>query len=118
MQVQIVDDLLDLTGDPSLMGKEANVDLTQGKGVAAAVGSKTNGNGHGVAALIEAESPVEGDPIVAIKKRLIAGGAVEEGRKMARVLASQAEAALTNFESSPAKDELISLINLVVERDH
>jgi octaprenyl-diphosphate synthase len=115
---QIVDDLLDLTGDPLLMGKDANVDLSQGKGVAAAVGGKSNGNGHSTAAVLEEESPMEDDPILAIKKRLIAGGAVDEGRQMARVLAVQAEAALAVFDASPAKAELISLIHQVVERDH
>jgi octaprenyl-diphosphate synthase len=115
---QIVDDLLDLTGDPRLMGKDTNVDLSQGKGVAAAVGGKTNGNGHSTVALMDVEAPSEVDPILAIKKRLIAGGAVEEGRQMARVLAVQAEAVLAVFEDSPAKQELISLIQLVVERDH
>ncbi len=115
---QIVDDLLDLTGDPRLMGKATDVDLVQGKGVAAAI-AKATGNGR----LLEEVSAQEAatvsadDPFLAIKRRLIAGGAVEEGRKMAHLIAAQAHAVLDRLPPHPAVDGLRELIGLVLERD-
>ncbi len=117
---QIVDDLLDLTGDPRLMGKDANVDVSQGKGVAAAYGRAENGRqAVSAATLVEdALEQDEQDPILAIKQRLVASGAVEEGRQMARLLASQAENALSALPPGPAVQDLKALIRQVVDRDH
>lgn len=121
---QIVDDLLDLTGDPRLMGKATGVDLAQGKGVAAAI-AKATGNGRLLEEAATMDTAVEqaatvstDDPFLDVKRRLIAGGAVEEGRKMARLIAGQAHAVLDRLPPSPAVDGLRELITLVLERDH
>ncbi|NDJ53700.1 MAG: polyprenyl synthetase family protein [Chloroflexi bacterium] len=111
---QVVDDLLDLTGDPRLMGKAAGVDMAQGRGVAAAVG----GNGHAAVGAVAVAEETDDDPLFAVKQRLVESGAVEEGRKMAAVLAGQANAALDKLPPSEAVDGLRELINLVVDRDH
>lgn len=120
---QIVDDLLDLTGDPRLMGKATGVDLAQGKGVAAAI-AKATGNGRLLEEVSAGGAMAEGaatvsveDPFLAIKRRLIAGGAVEEGRKLACLIAAQAHAVLDRLPPNPAVDGLRELITLVLERD-
>jgi geranylgeranyl pyrophosphate synthase len=119
---QIVDDLLDLTGDSRLMGKEARVDVAQGKGVAAAYAQgQQGGNGHSREDTAVAELTLDDEPddrFLAIKRRLIAGGAVEEGRQMAQVLAAQARASLGRLSPNPVVDELDELVSLVLERDH
>lgn len=113
---QIVDDLLDLTGDPRLMGKQAGVDLEQGKGVVLAVSAHNGDVGHKDSmAVVEAQ---ESDPILEMKQRLLDGGAVEEGRRMSQVLAAQANSILDKLPDSQASDELRQLVKLVVERDH
>lgn len=118
---QIVDDLLDLTGDPRLMGKAAHVDEAQGKGVATAV-RRTAPNGareDAQAATLEAVAVADqDDPFLPMKRRLIAGGAVEEGRQMAEALALQANAALDRLPQSEAVDCLREIISLVKDRDH
>lgn len=119
---QIVDDLLDLTGDPQLMGKDVGIDAGQGKGVAAAYAVGDNGRGDGrssgVVTLEASAEPAEKDPFLAVKRRLIAGGAVEEGRQMIRIIAAQAHATLDTLPANPAVDGLRDLVALVIQRDH
>jgi geranylgeranyl pyrophosphate synthase len=110
---QVVDDLLDLTGDPALMGKPVGLDVAQGRGV----GSLAAGQNGGAAEAAEAitETPPD-DPYLVIKRQLIAGGAVEEGRQMVKVLEAQARAILDELPPGPAVDELHELLTFVVER--
>src|SRR5690606_41289888 len=112
---QIIEDLLDLTGDPLLMSKAAGVDIPRGKGVAAAIARKSaNGKRDEALGVVT----VEADPFLPLKERLVAGGAVEEGRQMAQALAVQAHATLDRLPQSEAVDALRTLITQVMERDH
>jgi geranylgeranyl pyrophosphate synthase len=118
---QIVDDLLDLTGDPRQMGKDAGVDLRQGKGVGVAyAGEHRPDNGHSAVAemimTVEEDVSQSEDPFLAIKRRLIANGAAEEGRMMAQVIAHQAESALDFFPESAPVAELRELVAHVLNR--
>jgi geranylgeranyl pyrophosphate synthase len=112
---QIVDDLLDLTGDPRLMGKNTGVDVSQGKGVAAAVlPGPSNGRRAGAAeATVEV---IDGDPLLQIKQRLIDGGAVHEGQQMAQVTAMQAHTSLDKLPASEHIDGLREIVGLALNR--
>lgn len=110
---QVVDDLLDLTGDPRLMGKPARVDALQGRGVAVAVGGN-NGRDAEIAELV-AEDDAD-DPLLAIKRRLVANGAVDEAGKMIGLLEAQARATLEGLPPGPAIEELGDLLTFVVSR--
>jgi geranylgeranyl pyrophosphate synthase len=117
---QIIDDLLDLVGDPRLMGKQNHVDAAQGKGVATAVGFGDNGNGT-AAVVAQVAAPLEAsldDPLFAIKQRLVENGAIEEGRKMAQILSIQANSVLDNLAPSNSIEQLRALLAMVLERDH
>lgn len=105
---QIVDDILDLIGDPETMGKPAGLDMAQNRGV----GMTTNGNGH--TAVLEAE---EDDPIARMMRQLRESGAVDVARIEADNMAQKAREALYQLPRSEARDQLESIIDLVRDRE-
>lgn len=110
---QIIDDILDLTADTAKLGKTSGIDLAQGRGYVAAYAN----NGH--AGVAVAEAVVEdNDPMTSIKAKLLKGDAINEARVQARTLAQSAIACLDVLPESQAKQELIDLANMVVDRDH
>jgi octaprenyl-diphosphate synthase len=109
MAFQIVDDILDVTGDPATLGKPVGGDLVQGAGAIMA----NNGNRlQGSAAVAEADA----DPITQMMAKLRDSGAIELAMMQARELAAEARSGLLRLPASEARDELERLIDLVVER--
>lgn len=108
---QIVDDILDLVGDPEEMGKPKGLDVAQNRGVAIAHGNGSNSNGH--TAVIESESD---DPIERMLNKLRASGAVEVARIEADRMAEKARAALSKLNPSPAVSAMEAIIDEVLER--
>ena len=108
---QIVDDILDIIGDPETLGKPVGTDLAQNRGVMAA----QNG---GVAVKETAVAEVEDDPIARMMASLRESGAVEIARMQAEETASRARAALTKIPASPAKTEMEQLVTAVLERQN
>lgn len=109
---QIVDDILDLIADSATLGKTAGIDIAQGKGIASVAQ-----NGYAVA-VAEAPAAVEEDPGTALKRKLMAGNYIEEGRQQAAALAAFAIGSLNILPASSAREELIALANAAVNRDH
>ena len=108
MTFQIVDDILDLIGDPEEMGKPVGLDMAQNRGVAVANGT-VNGNGVAVA---------EMDPIEQMKQTLRESGAVEVAKLEAERMAQKARDAIARVPASPARTELEALIEVVLERQN
>jgi octaprenyl-diphosphate synthase len=112
---QIVDDILDIIGDPETLGKPIGTDLSQGRGVMA---TRTNGGGSyyrpGESATM---TVLEADPIQQMMADLRESGAVEIARLQATETARRAREALQPVPLSKAKTELVDLIELVLERD-
>ncbi len=121
---QIVDDLLDLTGDPRLLGKGVGMDMAQGKGVATAFVSTSHDSytpevaQAAPAVVMDEAAASEADSFLAIKRRLIAGGAVDEGRLMVQAIAAQAHATLSKLPPGPGVDALRELITMAIDRDY
>lgn len=124
---QIVDDMLDIIGDPEALGKPVGLDVAQQRGALVAEKGRPiltlQPNGEGVAvaepataALATAEAE-PADPIQQMMARLRESGAVEIARLQALEMATRARAALAVVPPSPARDELDALVDLVLERD-
>lgn len=109
---QVIDDILDLIADSAQLGKTAGIDLAQGKGV----GSVYAASNGGVA--VAEQVAVADDPLTAIKQKILQGNAIEEARAQANMLVHQAIAELDVLPESKAKQELIALARLIVDRDH
>jgi geranylgeranyl pyrophosphate synthase len=97
---QIIDDILDLTGDEEQLGKTAGIDTVQGKGIAS-----IHENGQAI-----------NDTVDAIKEKMMGGDTIEKGRAYALVLVQTAISSLDILPASPHKDALVEMANLVVNR--
>ena len=108
---QIVDDILDITGDPDEMGKPVGADLIQGTGVAMLQngGKATQGDGQ----VAEAEA----DPFQQLMLDLRESGAVEVARAEAQEMAGRARRAISRLPESAARQEMEQLIDSIVERE-
>jgi geranylgeranyl pyrophosphate synthase len=123
---QIVDDVLDVIGDPEALGKPVGSDLVQQRGVLATQGTIAN-NGRSLLALhqdvvaVQPESEVGerlgSDPIQQMMSQLRSSGAIELARLQAIETAERARKALHQVPPSPARDELDALVDMVLERD-
>jgi geranylgeranyl pyrophosphate synthase len=118
---QIIDDVLDVIGDPETLGKPVATDLTQGRGVMIANRDRAllslPSNGEAVAVAQAATAPASDDPIERMMAQLRESGSIELAKLQAYEMAGRARAALERVPPSPARDYLDELVDLVVERD-
>ncbi|GMQ79026.1 MAG: polyprenyl synthetase family protein [Anaerolineae bacterium] len=106
---QIVDDVLDVAGDPDILGKPIGKDLSQG------TGALMTQNGKKIRA--KAISTAENDPIQKMMVELRSSGALELAMLQAKQYADRAKSAAEDLPPSTARDDLLSLIELVINRN-
>ncbi|KAA3664587.1 MAG: polyprenyl synthetase family protein [Chloroflexi bacterium] len=109
---QIVDDILDIIGDPETLGKPVGTDVAQNRGVMA------TRNGGFAPVMEEVTAVAEADPIEQMMSKLRESGAVEIARLQAIEVAERARTALYKIPSSTYRDEMESLIDLVLDRQN
>ena len=109
---QIIDDILDLIADSDQLGKSAGLDVAQGKGVGTAYLTK-----NGSTAVTD-QVAVADDPLTRIKQKILEGNAIEEAQEQAAILIEQAITELDILPPSKARDDLVNLARLVIERDY
>jgi geranylgeranyl pyrophosphate synthase len=105
---QIVDDVLDIVGDPEAMGKPVGSDVLQGTGAVMAQNGRKDAD-IGVVS--------EADPIKKLMNQIRESGAVDIALAQADERANRARQALQQVPASPARDQLESLIDLVLARE-
>lgn len=108
---QIVDDILDIVGDPEKMGKPVGADIVKGAGAMALKNGR--GSGHAEIGVAEAEL----DPMQQMMLQLRESGAVEVAQEEAEEMAIRARQALYQLPNSPAREQLDDLIDMVLERE-
>ncbi|NLE52461.1 MAG: polyprenyl synthetase family protein [Chloroflexi bacterium] len=113
---QLIDDVLDLAADSSQLGKNAGIDIAQGRGIAVAIQGGAGSN-HSAPA-VEAENDISPE---ALQQSILRGATVEQaiakGREKGQEFAQMAIDHLAVLSPSTAVDELRELAHQVVERD-
>lgn len=117
MAFQIVDDILDITGSPTSIGKKIGIDFLEGKPTLPIILAMKNPKyGYKIAEIFMKNPCEEKDVEIAldlIKKT----DAIEQCRQRAEKIAEKAIANLVTVAKSSYKNSLISLANYIVTRD-
>lgn len=118
---QLVDDVLDLDGDPAETGKDAGADLRQGKVTWPLIvaAEREPGLRHELAALAAAtdeEAPALAGRVTALIERVRAAGAIAATRTLAQAHAGAARAALATLPPGAARAALETVVEAAVER--
>lgn len=117
---QIIDDVLDLVADSGQLGKNAGVDMAQGRGISV-ITDRSDAGGAAVAQ--SAPMTIKQDTAPGpFKEGLLQGHSIEKaiqkGYETAAEFAHQALESLSVLPESAALDELRALARIVIERDH
>ena len=107
MAFQIVDDILDVVGDEAKLGKTAHIDADQGRGFISIKDAASSSANHSTA-----------DVMDNVKRKLMEGNRLQEARDQARAFVEMAIMQLNVLPESDARQELVSLAESVINRDH
>lgn len=115
---QLVDDVLDLAGDPAVCGKSLLADVREGKLTWPLIGGAERD--PQVAAMLarwlETEAEPDAAEVGALQRRLRACGAIDDARAFARSCADDARDALVALPPGPARVAIDGVITAAVER--
>jgi heptaprenyl diphosphate synthase len=117
MAFQITDDILDLAGDPRLMGKPAGEDLRQGVATLPVILLLRHA-GYGAQARDRITSArFSPEDMAALNAMLDASGAIEEARGIASAFIDAAKRSLAGLPDSESKAFLLELASSLGQRD-
>ena len=117
MAFQIVDDVLDFTGDPARLGKPVGCDLRQGVLTLPALIYLEDHPGEPDLSAIVRRERRDGAPIEALVDRIRRSPAIDESMEMARVFVRDALEDLWRLPDGPERLALEQIAWDVVERD-
>ncbi len=119
MAFQMVDDLLDFTGDARTLGKPAASDLREGKVTLALIDLLGSGSEHGLelARRIMEQGEAGSPEIAELTGLLQESGALARARARARRVAAEAVVELGRFPDVPARKALEAVPGYLISRD-
>jgi octaprenyl-diphosphate synthase len=119
MAFQLVDDLLDFTGDSKILGKPAASDLREGKATLALLDLLSQGSSAAkkLARSVMEDGSGSTSEIRLLTKMLRESGALERTHRRAQQYAAASNAELELFNDGPARQSLLSLANLLLFRE-
>jgi octaprenyl-diphosphate synthase len=119
MAFQLVDDLLDFTGDSEILGKPAASDLREGKATLAVLDLLSTGApaARSLAGKVMEATNGDSPEIAMLNDMLRESGAIERTRLRAQSYAAASNGELERFEDGPARRALLSLSDLLLFRD-
>jgi heptaprenyl diphosphate synthase len=112
---QIVDDVLDYSGDERVLGKPAGNDLRQGTITLPLIYAVANGAGGAATEPLDTATPSDAQVALAVDE-VIRWGGVADARMAAERYARRAQSHLHAFVDAPARDALSAIAQFVVER--
>ncbi|MBM3779997.1 MAG: polyprenyl synthetase family protein, partial [Acidimicrobiia bacterium] len=115
---QIVDDLLDFTGEEEAVGKPVGADLREGKITLPLIHLRQRDSGAAriVQAAVEARD-IDRDDWRTLRTRLVEHGSLDYARRTAEDCVAAAKDALYAFPPGPERDALMALPDYVLTRD-
>jgi octaprenyl-diphosphate synthase len=115
---QVIDDVLDYTGDAAVMGKNLGDDLREGKATLPLIAAMQRGTGHErqtIQQAIETGNVDMLDAVIAIVKKT---GALDIARNAAQLEAKRAIEAAQRLPEGPHRDYLVDLASQLLDRNH
>lgn len=119
LEFQLIDDLLDFTGQPDSLGKPVASDLSEGKATLAVLDLLASGpqEARKIAQAIVERGQAADTEIHQLNRLLRDSGALHRTRERARLYADRAVADLERFPAGPARSALQALPEILLERD-
>ena len=115
---QLVDDILDYSGDPASTGKNVGDDLAEGKPTLPLIHAIRHGDAQEAALVRQAIEEGGCADVGAVLAAIRRTGALDYARAAAEAELSRARAALDALEPSPDQEVLLSLTVFAADRDH
>lgn len=114
---QLIDDVLDLTGDGNTIGKNLGDDIAEGKPTLPLLYAMRHGNASQAQLIRNAIQQGGADNIQSVIQAVQQTDALQHVRQLAQQEATQACQAIAHFADGPAKQALILLAEFSVQRD-
>jgi octaprenyl-diphosphate synthase len=115
---QLIDDVLDYSGDQDEIGKSLGDDLAEGKPTLPLIHVMQHGTPEQAACVRQAIEAGGRDEFPAVLAAVLATGALEETRRYAEAEAAAAKRELALLPASQYKDSLLQLSDFAVARRH
>lgn len=118
MAFQIIDDILDYTGDQLKVGKPVGGDLRQGLVTLPMLYFiQDNPSDPAVIRLLDGKCINDDDEVEKVVKKVQQGSAIQKSFDEASTYINQAKECLTSFRDCPEKELLLSLTSYTIERN-